>query len=43
MKRLLYRLLPAVFSFLALAAAIGVKPTCILTMHQPEVPKSLLK
>ncbi|MGB9663014.1 MAG: cyclic lactone autoinducer peptide [Moorellaceae bacterium] len=43
MKRLLYRLLPAVFSFLALAAAIGVKPTCSLMLYQPEVPKSLRK
>lgn len=41
MKRLLYRLLPAVFSFLAFAAAVGVKPTCSLLWYQPEVPKSL--
>jgi len=43
MKRLLYRLLPAVFSFLAFAAAIGVKPTCVFFLYQPEVPRSLRK
>lgn len=43
MKRLVYRLLPAIFSFLALAAAIGVKPACIFAWHQPEVPKALRK
>ncbi|MGI9951639.1 cyclic lactone autoinducer peptide [Moorellaceae bacterium AZ2] len=43
MKKLFYRLLPAAFSLLALAAAIGVKPACLWAWHQPEVPKSLLK
>ncbi|GFN22892.1 MAG: cyclic lactone autoinducer peptide [Thermoanaerobacteraceae bacterium] len=43
MKKLFYRLLPVAFSLLAFAAAVGVKPTCALLWHQPEVPKSLLK
>ncbi|SMC00010.1 cyclic lactone autoinducer peptide [Thermanaeromonas toyohensis ToBE] len=43
MKRLVYRLLPTIFSFLALAAAVGVKPTCAFFWYQPEVPKALRK
>jgi cyclic lactone autoinducer peptide len=43
MKRLLYRLLSTVFSILAFAAVIGVKPTCVWMFYQPEVPSSLRK
>ncbi|MDN5347229.1 MAG: hypothetical protein PWP65_793 [Clostridia bacterium] len=43
MKRIFYKLLPAACSFLVLAAAMGVKPTCTLFWYQPEVPEALRK
>jgi cyclic lactone autoinducer peptide len=42
MKRLLHRLLPALFSLLVAAAFAGAKPTCFWTgFYQPEVPEAL--
>lgn len=42
MKRLLHRLLPALFSLLVAAAFAGVKPTCSWGfLYQPEVPEAL--
>ena len=43
MRRLFYRLLPAIFSLLVLVASAGVKPACFLWYHQPEVPSALRK
>ncbi|MEW6769853.1 MAG: cyclic lactone autoinducer peptide [Bacillota bacterium] len=43
MKRLLYTLLPALFSVLAVAAFVGIKPACVGIAYQPEVPKALRK
>ncbi|WP_334110126.1 cyclic lactone autoinducer peptide [Thermodesulfitimonas autotrophica] len=42
MKRLLHRLLPALFSLLVAAAFAGIKPTCFAAgLYQPEVPEAL--
>ena len=44
MKRLMYSVLPAVFSVLTFAAIASVKPFCsFLWFYQPEVPAALKK
>jgi cyclic lactone autoinducer peptide len=43
MKKLASKLLPVVFSMLALTAAVGVHPACAWSFYQPEVPQALRK